>query len=155
LAVREFEAIVEADGEGGAWPIIRIPFDAAEVFGSKARLAIAGTLNGIPYRSSIFPSGGGKHVLMLNKEMRKAAGIGVGDTVKVTMDADSAPREVETPADLQAALEAAGQLAAFEKMSYSNRKFCIDAIVGAKKPETRASRIDKAVETVKQGKKFM
>ena len=150
-----FHVEVVAEGEGGAWPIIRIPFDAAEVFGTKARIAVSGTINGCVFRSSIFPSGGGKHVMMLNKELRASTKIEVGDIVSVVMDVDSGPREIETPQDLKAALETAGQLAAFDKLSYSNRKMCIDSIEGSKKSETRTSRIEKAVATVSSGKKFM
>ena len=153
--MREFEAEVVAEGEGGAWPVIRIPFSVEEAFGTKARVAVAGTLNGHPYRTSLFPSGGGNHVMMLNKEMRAGAKLAVGDVVKVTMELDTGPREVAVPDDLRAALAEAGQLETFEKMTYSNRKFCVDGIEGAKKAETRASRIQKAVETVAQGKKFM
>ena len=93
--------------------------------------------------------------MMLNKEMRTAANVAVGDTVRVTVDVDAAPREVTIPDDLRAALSSAGELEAFEKLSYSNRKMCVDGIEAAKKAETRASRIQKAVETVAAGKKFM
>jgi uncharacterized protein YdeI (YjbR/CyaY-like superfamily) len=55
---------------------------------------------------------------------------------------DTAPRTVEVPADLRAALDASPKAAdAWEKLSFSSRKAHVDAVQGAKAAETRARRI--------------
>ncbi|MGB8510333.1 MAG: DUF1905 domain-containing protein, partial [Pyrinomonadaceae bacterium] len=52
--------------------IINIPFDVPETFGTRARLAVCGTINGFPYRTSIFPMRG-CFMMAVNREMREGA----------------------------------------------------------------------------------
>lgn len=153
-ARRTFEAKLMGAGPKDAWTFLEVPFDAAAVFGSRARIPVCGTLNGTPYRSSIAPMGG-KHRLVVNREMRAAFGVQKGDVVKVEMGVDFAPREVETPEDLERAL--AKKKAAREVwagLAYTHRKEYADWIVEAKKPETRTRRVAKAIEMLGAGKKL-
>ena len=55
------------------------------------------------------------------------------------------------PADLEAAFDDEAR-AAFERMSYTHRKEYADWIEEARRPETRARRIAKAVEMIREGK---
>jgi hypothetical protein len=48
--VQVFKAKLTPRGPGGAWTFLTIPFDVATVFGSKARVPLAGTINGFPFR---------------------------------------------------------------------------------------------------------
>lgn len=146
---KEFTAKLEPGGEGGSWTLVTIPFDAASEYGTRGRVSVKGTINGHPFRTSILPSGGGTFHMMVNKAMRTGAGAGPGDTVRVVMEKDDAPRTVEVPADFARALKKSpGAKAAFEAMSFSHRKAYVDAVVEAKKPETRARRIEKAIEAL-------
>jgi Domain of unknown function (DUF1905)/Bacteriocin-protection, YdeI or OmpD-Associated len=146
---KKFTAKLEAGGEGDAWTILRIPFSVEEVFGSKGRVSVKGTINGFAYRSSIFSSGDGKHEMLINKAMQKGANVGPGDTVRVEMEPDTEPREVAIPSDLQQALSRNPQAkVGFEKMSPSRKKLLVESIEGAKKAETRAKRISIALETL-------
>jgi uncharacterized protein YdeI (YjbR/CyaY-like superfamily) len=55
---------------------------------------------------------------------------------------DTAPRTVEVPADLRAALDASPTAAAaWEKLSYTYRKEHARSVLDAKKAETRTRRI--------------
>jgi hypothetical protein len=150
----QFEALLEANGEGGAWPLIFIPVDCVEAFGTKGRLSVKGTLNGFPFQSSIFPNGDGTHHLMINKQMREGAKAKVGDTLAVTMEADTGPRVVSVPDDLQRALSGHAEASAiFEKLAYSHKKEYVEWIEQAKREETRAGRIQKTVEMLVEGKR--
>ncbi len=125
---------------------VEIPFDVQKVFGTRARVPVCGTINGFPYRSSIFPMGGGKHWLVVNRQMREGAKANAGETVSVVMERDNAPRTVEAPADFVRALQASrAAQSAWDKASYTHRKEYVQAIEGAKRPETRARRIEKAI----------
>jgi uncharacterized protein YdeI (YjbR/CyaY-like superfamily) len=63
------------------------------------------------------------------------------------MEPDAAPRVVEVPPDLKKALaKNKAARAAFEAMPPSHKKEYVDAIVEAKKPETRARRIKGALK---------
>jgi uncharacterized protein YdeI (YjbR/CyaY-like superfamily) len=64
----------------------------------------------------------------------------------VAVERDTAERTVEVPADLAAALAEAGLREAFDGLSFSHRREHVNAINEAKKPETRARRIAKALE---------
>jgi uncharacterized protein YdeI (YjbR/CyaY-like superfamily) len=60
----------------------------------------------------------------------------------------------ELPEDLSAALEAqAGALANFHAFPPSAQREYVDWVVGAKRPETRASRVAQAAEWIKEGKR--
>jgi hypothetical protein len=145
----EFTAKLAAGGEGDAWTILRVPFSVEEVFGSRGRLFVKGTLNGFAYRSSLFPSGGSGHEMLINKELQRGAEVGPGDIVRVEMEPDTEPREVAIPSDFRQALAKHPQAkTAFEKMPYSRKKLLVESIEGAKKAETRVKRICKAIETL-------
>ena len=58
----------------------------------------------------------------------------------------SMPDAPPIPQDLKAALTTAGALATFERMAPSHRREHINAIEEAKKPETRAGRIENCVK---------
>jgi hypothetical protein len=134
-------------GPGGAWTHLPIPFNVAEAFGSRGRVAVRGTINGVAYRNSILPCGDGTHYMAVNQTIRVAAGAGVGDVVKVVMEPDTAKRTVSIPADLKKALAAkAPAHNAFGALSYSHRKELVDWIEQAKKPETRARRVEKCLK---------
>jgi uncharacterized protein YdeI (YjbR/CyaY-like superfamily) len=74
----------------------------------------------------------------------------VGDTVTIEIERDDAPRMVEIPPDLAAALDADPAVrAAFDAMSYTHRKEYVRAVLDAKRPETRARRLALAVEAAR------
>jgi uncharacterized protein YdeI (YjbR/CyaY-like superfamily) len=95
---------------------------------------------------------GGPPFLIVRKDVRAAIGKQPGDTVRVTVEADAAPREVDVPADLAAALDAAGVRAAFDRLAYTHRKEYAGWIAEAKRPETRARRVEQAAARVAGGR---
>jgi hypothetical protein len=134
---------------------IKIPFDVQKVFGTRARVPVRGTINGFPFRSSIFPMGGeGCHYMAVNKQTREGAKAKGGETVSVVMERDEEPRTITPPPDFAKALKAnKAARAMWEKLSYTHRKEHAKAIEEAKRPETRARRIEKAVADLAAGKK--
>lgn len=139
-------------GDGVEGFPITLPFDPRTVFG-KARAPVKVTLNGYTYRSTIFDMGKGAFV-PLRQSNRDAAGLQAGDTVEVTLELDTEKREVTPPADLVAAVKAAGCWDGWTSASFTHQREHVEAIEGAKKPETRAKRLDAAVAfaKVKQAK---
>jgi len=128
-----------------------IPFDVKAVWG-KGRLPVTGTINGFKFRSSVCRMQG-EYFMCVNRQMREGGKCGVGDTVKVVMEPDTAPRTVEAPPDLRKALKSnkAAQ-AAWDCYSYTHRKEFAKWLEEAKKPETRARRLDKSIEMLAAGK---
>jgi hypothetical protein len=149
LPEQRFKATLEDSGRGGGrW--LRVPFDANEVFG-EARPAVAGTLNGTPFRGRLSVYGGQTY-LGLKKEVRDAAGIDVGDAVDVALARDEAPREVDVPPALLVAFERdSAAKAAFARLAFTHRNEYARWIAEAKKEETRGRRVAKALEMLKGG----
>jgi len=146
---QEFDAVLVAKGPNGAWTHMIVPFNVEQAFGSKAVVPVAGTINGHPFRTSILPNGDGTHYMAVTKQMQAAAQAKAGDAAHFVMAVDTRPRTVEVPEDLTAALANHPDLAAsFAGFSYSHRKEFADWIAQAKRPETRARRVEKSLEMI-------
>lgn len=126
---------------------IEVPPEVVDKLGQGKRPKVTVAIKGHTYRSTVAVMGG-KFLLPLAKVHREAAGVKGGDVVDVTLELDTAPREVEVPGDLASALKKAGLRAAFDKLAFTHRKEHVRAIEDAKAPETRMRRIEKAVAMV-------
>jgi hypothetical protein len=123
---------------------IRVPFDPREVLG-KTRAPVIVTLNGYTYRSTIAVMGG-QPLIPLRKSHRDAAGLEGNETLQVRLELDTGKREITPPADLLNALKAApGAWRQWQALSYTRRREHVEAVEKAKKPETRARRVERAV----------
>ena len=136
---KEFKVKLFGCGLSGQVAGMNLPFDPKKVWG-KARLPVTGTINGFKFRTTVCPMRG-EYFVCVNQQMREGGKCGVGDTVKVVMEPDTAPRSVEAPPDLKKALKAnpAAQ-AAWDRYAYTHRKEFAQWITGAKKSDTRARR---------------
>lgn len=95
----------------------------------------------------------GQNCIGLRREVRDAAGLTLGETVEVEISADAAPRTVEVPADLAAALaENPSAAQAFDALAYSHRKEFARWVGEAKREQTRAERVATTVEMVLAGR---
>jgi len=131
---------------------IRVQPEVVEALGAGRRPAVAVTINGYTYRSSIAVLGG-EHMVGVSAEHRAGAGVKGGDEVDVEIVLDTALREVAIPADFAAALDAVpAARATFDRLSYSNRSWHVLSIEGAKSDETRRRRIAKSVEALREGR---
>jgi hypothetical protein len=150
--VKSFRALVERK-EGSAVCSIHFPFDVEKTFGARGHVPVRGTLNGTPFRSSIFKMGG-RHFMVVNRKLREASGVSGGETVPVRIERDTEPRVVNPPADFARALKANREAqAAWDKLSYTHRREHVEHIEDAKKPETRQRRIEKSTALLSSGQK--
>ncbi|KQZ88219.1 hypothetical protein ASD62_01630 [Phycicoccus sp. Root563] len=126
-----------------------VPREVVDGLGGGKRPKVTVTLNGATYRSSVAPMGGSSWV-GVSAENRALTGAVGGRTYEVELELDTAPRTVEVPAELAAALagDPAAQ-AAWAKLSYSHQRQHALAIEGAKAAETRARRVDKTLEALR------
>ena len=116
---------------------------------SARRPAVTVTVNGYHYRTTVGIMGG-VAMLPFSAEHRKASGLNAGDAIEVELALDTAPRTVDIPDDLRAALDARKALrAAFDNQAPSRRKADVDNVASAKSPETRARRIAAIVERLR------
>jgi hypothetical protein len=132
----------------GSMCFIPLTFDPREVFG-KIRAPVRVTLNGYTYRSTIAAMGG-PPCIPLRKSNREAAGLLGGETLEVRLDLDTEKREVAPPADFVKALKSAKAVwDRWQTLSYSHQRDHVDYIEQAKKPETRARRIERVIEMIR------
>ena len=130
--------------------MVEIPFDVRDAFGS-ARPKVKVSVNGVSLRTTVAVYGG-RSFVGFREEIRRAAGIAIGDRIQVAIEADTAPREVEPPAELVSALRAAADARArFEALSFTHRSEYARWVGEAKKPETRERRAAKAVAMLRAG----
>ena len=150
---KEFKVKLVGRGKSGDVAGVIVPFDVKQVWGS-ARVPVKGTINGTAeFRTTVMRMGG-YYCFCVNQQMRAAAGgVGPGDTVKVVMEPDTAPRTIEPPPDLQRALKAnPAARAAWDRYSYTYRKEFAQWITDAKRPETRARRLEKSIAMLAAGR---
>ncbi len=121
-----------------------MPFDVRKKFG-KARPPVNVSINGYTFRSTVAVYGQ-KYFVPVRRDRREAAGVKVGDVVSVRIALDTKPRDIEPPPELKAALKKnAAAKAMWERLSYTHKREFAEVILQAKKPETRARRVEKTL----------
>ncbi len=111
-----------------------------EALGGGKRAAVTVTIGGKTARLRLAVMGG-QNMIGISKANRELLGVAIGDTVDATIELDTVERTVEVPDDVAAALATAKLRSAFDALPFTHRKEHVNAIVEAKKPETRARRI--------------
>lgn len=138
-----FTTTLDAAGKNAAG--FRVPREVVEALGKGKRPPVVVTINGYSYRNTVAVYGD-EFLIGVAQEHRAPAGVMPGDVMEVDLQLDTAPREVDVPSDLAAALEAAPDAKrAFEALSYSNKRRYTLSIEAAKSADTRQRRIDKTV----------
>ncbi len=146
----KFTANIDLNGKTATG--IEVPPDVVASLGPTKKPAVAVTINGYTYRSTIATMGG-RFLIPVSGDVRKNAGVAAGDRVEVGLELDTAPREVVVPDDLQHALDTEPTAKAFfEGLSYSNKRRVVMLIDEAKTAETRQRRIEKSVSKLCEGK---
>jgi len=147
----KFKARIEGASLGGA--CVYFPYNVEEEFGTRGRVPVKATFDGVPYLGSIVKYGAPQHMMGISKSIREQIGKGPGDTVEVTIEKDETERTVDVPGEFHKVLKKEKLLAVFEKLSYSHKREYCRWITEAKREQTRANRLVKAVEMLRNGVK--
>ena len=140
----EFTSQVQLNGKSATG--IPVPAEVMEALGGGKRAKVVASIGSYSYRNSVVGWGEGAYMLSFSAEHRAATGLEAGDPVTVNLVLDTAERVVEVPDDFAAALAAApGAREFFDGLAYSQQRFFTLGLADAKKPETRAKRVDKYV----------
>jgi hypothetical protein len=145
-----FRTVIELGGKTATG--FRVPDEVVAALGAGKRPAVLVRIGSHTYRSTVAVMDGA-FMLPLSAENREAAGVAAGDDVEVTLELDAAPREITVPDDIAAALDADPEARrTFDALSYSNKRFHVELITGAKTDETRRRRIEKSVGVLREGR---
>ncbi|HXN51393.1 MAG TPA: YdeI/OmpD-associated family protein [Candidatus Acidoferrum sp.] len=144
---KTFRAPLERIQSRLGWTIIRIPFDVAKVWGTRGQLRVKGEINGFAFRTSLFPTGGGGHILLVNKRMQKGGDVRQGMAAQFRLEPDLAERVAVVPAELKRFFKEDASLRHwFEKLNYSTRNEIGKWVIQVKSPEARARRAEQMAE---------
>ena len=125
----------------------RFPTTSCEALGAGKRPPVVVTVGGYTYRTTVAPMGGAFWI-PLAAEHREPRGGGGGGRRRVELD--TAPREGRCPTTWPPPSTTPPQPL---PSSPSHRKEWVRWVEEAKKPETRAARIEKTAESLRAGKK--
>ena len=149
MATQRFKAIVDKMGSS---IYIAIPFNPNEVWGTKQRHHITGSINGCAVRGSL-GSDGSQYFLPLGAAWRRDTGVAAGTEVEVVLTPEG-PQAATLAPDVRTALESEPAASAFfESLATFYRNGYIHWIESAKRPETRSARIAAMLSLLKAGKK--
>jgi hypothetical protein len=145
-----FKAQLQARGPAAA--VVLDDAQVAVVGEGAKRFPVVATVNGYTWRTSVARMSG-EFLLGLNRDVRQQAGVEAGDRVEVVIQLDEAPRDVDVPEPLAAALATDPKAkAAFDAMAFTHRKEYARWVAEAKRDETRQRRVQLALEMIRSGK---
>ena len=135
---------------GGSAVGIEVPAEKMAELGPAKRYPVVVTVNGYAYRNSVSWYKGA-FMIAFSAENRAAAGLTDGGKVEVSLEVDDAPRILELPDELTAAMQDAGVYDAFRALSYSKQRGLAEPWMAAKSQETRDKNLAKIVAATTAG----
>jgi uncharacterized protein YdeI (YjbR/CyaY-like superfamily) len=146
-AARRFEARLERLRSRLNWIIIRMPFDAARVWGTRGQIKVKGEINGFAFRTSLFPTREGRHILLVNKRMQKGARAAEGSVARFQIEFDNEKRTVAIPDELQRIFNKDRALCRwYDDLNHSTRNDIAKWITEPKGSEARVRRAEQIAE---------
>jgi len=145
-----FRSTLEAAGKTAAG--FHVPPEVMAALAGGGRPKVRVTIGGHTWRTSVGIVDG-RSMIGIPAEHRGPAGVTPGDVMDVDVELDTEVREVIVPEDFAAALAPYPEARAFfDSRNYSERRWFVLGIEDARTPETRARRIEKAVERLREGR---
>jgi hypothetical protein len=131
-------------GNGNTVGII-VPEDVMAQLGPGKRYPVVVTIGDYSFRNSVSWYRGA-FMIGVNSQVRAESGVSGGDEVQVTLDHDTAPRILELPAEVEAALQEAGALDRFRALSHSKQRGLVEPWIAAKSDATRVKNLVKILD---------
>jgi len=149
VQTQKFTAVLEKGDRALGWTIARVPFDPAELWPHRVRSRVRGILNGVPFRTSLFPDPAtpGRFYLLVNRALQEGANAALGARVSVELEPDLDPRPAHLPEQLDALLDEVEDLRAwYETLSEYTRREMGKWITGVKSDATQLRRAQAMAE---------
>lgn len=151
-SVITFEGVLERFSDKGGFHYVMFPYSVEELFGTRGSVRMKGTMNGIPVDRALMPRGNGTHFLIVSTEMRRKAGLRLGNKVHFSLVPDDRPDQPDLPEELSAALEMEPEAqVAFDQLNMGTKRNIAYWINSAKRPETRAQRTAEMLRRILSG----
>lgn len=144
---RRFQAQLERMRSRLNWVIIYLPFDAAKLWGLRGQIKVKGEINGFAFRTSLFPTREGRHILQVNKRMQKGARAVEGGVARFQMELDREERTVVIPSELTRILNEDRLLRRwYDKLNHSTRNDIAKWVTEPKSADARLRRAEQIAE---------
>lgn len=150
--VYRYEGVLERfEGKGG-WHYVSFPYNVAEEFGKRVSVRVQCTFNGLAVDRSLMPKGDGTHMLVLSTDMRRKAGLRVGNRVDVTVILHDEPDKVDLPEEMQLGFDMAPEaFDAWNELPVNLRRGLCDYVNTGKRAETREQRAGMLIQRLVDG----
>ena len=146
-ATKRFEARLERLRSRLNWIIIHLPFDAASVWGLRGQIKVKGEINGFAFRTSLFPTRAGWHILLVNKRMQKGARAFEGSLARFQLEFDREERTVAIPGELTPIFKQDRPLRRwYDGLNHSTRNDIAKWVTEPKSAEARVRRAQQIAE---------
>lgn len=147
VKAKSFRATLERATSRLNWVLIRIPLDVAKVWEKRGQLRVRGEINGFAFRTSLFPTGKGGHIMIVNKGMQAGGKVTVGGTARFRLEPDTEVPVVREPVELKRALAEDRSLRRwYDRLNHSTRNEIAKWVCDVKSAEARQRRADQIAE---------
>jgi uncharacterized protein YdeI (YjbR/CyaY-like superfamily) len=145
--VKTFRAPLERKSGNLGWTVVRIPFDAAALWGVRGSIRVAGDINGFVFRTSLFPDGKGNHFLLVNRAMQKGGHASARMIAAFRLAPDVDKPRVAPPPELMPAINQDRALRKyFDGLSPSMRNDIAHHVAEPKSADARRRRAERVAE---------
>jgi uncharacterized protein YdeI (YjbR/CyaY-like superfamily) len=155
-SIKTFKATLKPDHTSLKWTVVSVPRSITDSWESgRPRVKgeiwseLVGEAKGFAFRTSLFPTGKGDFMLLVNRRMQAAAKVNVGSVASFRLEPDLEERVLATPPELKQAMTGAAALRRyFESLPYSASKYVADMVTQPKDPEARVRRAGQMAEVL-------
>ena len=132
---------------------VDVPKEISRALGSaKKRIPVRGTVEGLPLRTTLVPSGNSRHRLAIHGDIYRKLRIDAGAVVEISLELDEESREPVLPPSLIAALKFSKVAARrFRAMTTALRRQIVRYLTSAKAEATVERRVAKFVARLEKG----
>ena len=148
-----FTAALEKMNAQMAFTYVEVPLDVEKEFGTRGRVRVQGTVNGIPVDRALMPQKSGLHIIILGGEIRKAAKLKkLGDLVQVEFWKHPNPDELDLPEALEETFDFLPEMkAAWDALTPGMKRSMCYWVGSAKTEATQAKRVAELLRRFEEG----
>lgn len=131
---------------------VDVPKEISQALGNaKERIPVCGTVEGLPLRTTLVPSGNGRHRLAIHGDIYRKLRVDAAAIVEISLELDEESREPVLPPSLVAALKFSKVAASeFRAMTTALRRQIVRYLTSAKSEATVERRVAKFVKRLEK-----
>lgn len=135
--------------------LVRLPGAASGQLPSRGQVAVHATIDGHPFETVVEPDGRRGHWVRIDRPLRRAVGVDLGDTAQLTLEVAREWPEPAVPEDLSVALATAPAKIRdlWHDLTPMARWEWVRWVQATRNPETRQRRVEASVSKLDGGKR--